>query len=113
MHGALGQDLTAAYRLGPLLGQGAFGAVHRARDVAGGRDVALKLLTAERQGAAAAVERFLREAAVVAALEHPGIVRVHAAGLHGGRLAIVYELVEAIGTQHDGVHVRVVGDDAR
>lgn len=89
----LAQDLTPRYALGPLLGKGAFGAVHRARDVAAGREVAIKLLSAER-GGATAMQRFLREAATVARLEHPGVIKVHGAGRHGGRPAIVYELVE-------------------
>ncbi len=88
---ALGQDLTARYALGALLGKGGFGSVHRARDLAAGRDVAIKLLTTTSGGA---VDRFLREAAVAATLEHPHLIKVHAAGLHGGRAAIVYELVE-------------------
>lgn len=56
----LGQDLTATYSLGPALGRGAFGVVHRARDVATGREVAVKLLLGEARGAT--VDRFLREA---------------------------------------------------
>jgi hypothetical protein len=89
---ALTQDLTSRYALGPLLGRGASGAVHRAQDVAAGREVAIKLLDLERTEVA--VTRFLREANVVAALDHPGVIKVHAAGRHGGRPAIVYELVE-------------------
>lgn len=88
----LAEDLTARYELGTVLGQGAFGVVRRARERATGREVALKLLQVQRGGTALA--RFMREGAVVAALDHPGIVRVHAVGTHGGRPCIVYELIE-------------------
>jgi hypothetical protein len=86
------QDLTPVFELGPLLGRGAFGAVHRARERSTGREVALKLLLTD--SSALAFERFLREAAVAATLDHPGIVRVHASGLFSGRPCIVYELVD-------------------
>ncbi|MBX3468567.1 MAG: protein kinase [Planctomycetes bacterium] len=90
---ALADDLTPRYELGPVLGRGGFGAVHRARERASGREVALKLLQVDR-AAAGATARFLREAAVAAALDHPGLVKVHGVGSFGGRPSIVYELVE-------------------
>ncbi|MCO5168148.1 MAG: serine/threonine protein kinase [Planctomycetes bacterium] len=88
---ALQEDLTARFEFGPALGRGGFGAVHRARDRVGDREVALKLLL---EPSPAALDRFLREAAVAAALDHPGIVKVHAVGRYAGRPAIVYALVE-------------------
>ncbi|MBX3467018.1 MAG: protein kinase [Planctomycetes bacterium] len=88
---ALQEDLTGRFELGPALGQGGFGAVHRARDRVGGREVALKLLLEPKP---AALDRFLREAALAAALDHPGVVKVHAVGRYAGRPCIVYELIE-------------------
>lgn len=90
---ALADDLTPRFELGPVLGRGGFGAVHRARERASGREVALKLLQVDR-AAAGATARFLREAAVAAALDHPGLVKVHGVGSFGSRPSIVYELVE-------------------
>ncbi|MBX3467113.1 MAG: protein kinase [Planctomycetes bacterium] len=84
-------DLTPLFEPVGLLGQGGFGAVHRARDTRTGREVALKLL---HRLHASAVARFQREGAVTAALDHPGLVKVHAVGLFAGRPCIVYELVE-------------------
>jgi tetratricopeptide (TPR) repeat protein len=55
-----------------LAGRGGMGVVYRARDLRDGGFVALKLLAL---GGDAAYERFRREARVLAALRHPGIVR--------------------------------------
>jgi serine/threonine protein kinase len=93
------------------LGRGAFGAVFRARDPELGREVALKLLH-KRAMERRVRERFLREAQVTASLDHPGIVRVHAAGEEDGQVWIAYELV-AGGTltsalaATDDIHERV------
>jgi serine/threonine-protein kinase len=75
------------------LGRGGMATVLRARDVASGREVALKLadvVTDEPQR----LERFRREGQIAASLRHPGIVGVHSAGDAGGRPWIAFELVE-------------------
>ncbi len=72
------------YELLDLLGRGGMGVVWRARDHDLEREVALKLLDDETRDPAARAElaeRLLREARVLARLEHPGIVPVHDAGL--------------------------------
>ncbi len=61
------------FRIERLAGTGGMGAVYRAFDQQSGRVVALKLLHSEPSGAHAQ-ERFLREARLLAELEHPGIV---------------------------------------
>ncbi|MGE0710882.1 MAG: protein kinase [Planctomycetota bacterium] len=80
------------YALGATLGEGGSAAVHEATDEGSGRRVALKVL------AEAACEvsraRFLREAALAARLEHPGIARVLGlARARDGRPCLVRELV--------------------
>ena len=60
----------AGYRVVSLLGEGATGAVHLARD-AGGRAVAVKVLDPALGADARFRERFLRESRVAALLEHP------------------------------------------
>ena len=62
-------------------GEGGMGAVFRARDRVDGRAIALKVLQRTR---AADVERFTREARVLAELRHPGIVRYVAHGTTPG-----------------------------
>ena len=70
-----------------LLGRGAMGEVHRVRDVALNRRMALKVLQLRFQERPASVQRFLDEAQATAQLQHPGIVPVYSLGtLPDGRL---------------------------
>ena len=68
------------YEILETLGRGGMGTVYLARDRRLDREVALKVIQLPG-GAAEDVERLLREARVLARLEHPGIVPVHDAGL--------------------------------
>ena len=83
----------ARYEIGELIGEGGMGSVYLARDHELDRDVALKVLrhpapTADER------ERILREARILASLEHPGIVPVHDVGtLPDGRLFYVMKRV--------------------
>src|SRR5262249_9608074 len=61
------------------LGEGGMGAVYHARDRVLNRDVALKVIRPDVM-AADLRQRFLREAQAVAALDHPGIVKVFDVG---------------------------------
>jgi serine/threonine protein kinase/tetratricopeptide (TPR) repeat protein len=65
------------YRILGLLGEGGMGRVYLAREEHPPRDVALKVV---RGVSPAALTRFQREIALLAQLEHPGIVRLYAAG---------------------------------
>ncbi|GLC26296.1 protein kinase domain-containing protein [Roseisolibacter agri] len=58
------------------LGAGTFGSVWRVRDLALGREVALKMLHPHIARDAAAVQRFRREAQLAAQLAHPAIVPI-------------------------------------
>ncbi len=80
-------DLTGTrYELRHEVGRGGMGTVYLVHDTALNRDVALKVLVAEGADAAF-LGRLRREAAVLAGLEHPGIVPVHDVGtLPDGRL---------------------------
>ncbi len=77
-------DLSGTpYEIVETLGRGGMGTVYRAIDHRLDREVALKVVQLS-PGADIAdidVERLLREARVLARLEHPGIVPVHDAGL--------------------------------
>ena len=72
------------YRLEASLGRGGMAEVFRASDEKLGRTVAVKVVLPLFAAQEHFVERFLREARVVAALEHPGIVPVYDYGEQDG-----------------------------
>jgi Tol biopolymer transport system component/predicted Ser/Thr protein kinase len=74
--------ISPGSRLGPyeilsLLGAGGMGEVYRASDPRLGRDVAIKVLPAERMADESRRRRFIHEARAASALNHPNIVTVH------------------------------------
>lgn len=81
------------YTILSVVGQGGAGTVYAAHDDALDRDVALKIMHAEKSGLAA--ERLLREGQSLARLKHPNVVSIHDVGHVGGRVYIVMELVES------------------
>jgi serine/threonine protein kinase len=88
-------SLANGTRLGPYeviapLGAGGMGEVYRGRDNKLGRDVALKILPESLAGDTHSMNRFQREARLLAALNHSNIAAIY--GLEGR--AIVMELVE-------------------
>jgi serine/threonine protein kinase/tetratricopeptide (TPR) repeat protein len=70
------------------------GQVYRARDPRLGRDIAVKILTAESRDNAEAIGRLEREARAVAALSHPNILSIHDFGSDDGIFFVVTELLE-------------------
>src|ERR1700720_2868117 len=82
------------YRLIERVGSGGMGTVYLAEDSVLGRRVALKIIDLpEPRGDLSA--RLLREAQILARLEHPGIVPVHDAGtLADGRVFYAMQLGE-------------------
>lgn len=91
------------YRGGRELGRGGMGVVYRVHDVELARDVALKVLSDElgEQTSAGWAERMLREARILARLEHPGIVPVHDVGvLPDGRRYYTMKRVEGRRLDH-------------
>src|SRR5262245_43902412 len=79
--------------LGRELGRGGFGAVFAARHAALDIDVAVKLIDPQG-GDAAAQERALREARLMARLDHPNLLRIHDAGRCGRYIYLVLELMD-------------------
>jgi len=80
----------AHYKITGKLGEGGMGAVYRATDTKLNRDVAIKVLPPAFGEDAARMQRFEREAQVLASLNHPNIAAIY--GIEQG--AIVMELVE-------------------
>lgn len=96
---------AAITQLGPYaivkqLGHGAMGAVYLGRDTATGREAAIKTLAMAREFSGTDLidvrERFLREAKLVAKLDHPDIVRVWHSGETNGLAYMAMELVPGI-----------------
>ncbi|MEI8342624.1 MAG: serine/threonine-protein kinase, partial [Verrucomicrobiota bacterium] len=71
---------TQKYRLGEEVGSGGMKSVHRAHDLNANRDVAMAKLR-EASAPPRRMRRFVREARITAALEHPNIVPVHEIGV--------------------------------
>ena len=90
---AEGQEI-GRYRVGSLLGRGAFGVVYRAVRISDSVDVALKVLTAQSQEDLTHLLRFQREAWTASRLAHPNIVRVYEAGFTDGLHYIAMEFVD-------------------
>ena len=85
-------DVGERYEVTARLGRGGMGVVYAARDRTLDREVAIKVLDAVDDAAAA--RRLQDEARILARLEHPGIVPVHDAGsLADGRVFYVMKLV--------------------
>lgn len=83
-------EVIDRYELLEELGAGAFGRVYRARHQVLGREVALKVLLDRSER-----ERFLREAAILAQLDHPHIVKVYDSGTTpDGHAFLALELLE-------------------
>ena len=87
-----GDVLAARFEVISRAGGGGMGSVYRARDRVGGEVVALKVL---RLPGEETTGRFEREAAVLAELRHPGIVRYVAHGVTAsGRAYLALEWLE-------------------
>ena len=85
------------YRVLEVLGSGAMGIVYKAHDPAIGRNVAIKVVRLDADGAeqrAAALDRFRLEVQAAGRCSHPAIVGVFDFLEQGGDPAIVMELVE-------------------
>jgi Tol biopolymer transport system component/predicted Ser/Thr protein kinase len=91
--------IAAGTRLGPFeilapLGAGGMGEVYRARDTRLGREVAVKVLSAEFAADADRKKRFEQEARAASALNHPNIVTIHDIGTEGDTVYIAMEYVD-------------------
>ncbi len=81
------------YRLDERIGSGAMGTVFRAFDLKLGRDVALKVVSAEDE-ASELFLRFVQEGAAAARIRHPNVVQVYNAGSEGGYAYLAMQLLD-------------------
>ena len=89
------QDSTLAhYRVTDKLGEGGMGEVWRAQDTKLGRSVAIKMLPASFSQDKDRLERFEREARVLAAFSHPNIAGIYGLEEDGERTFLVMEMAE-------------------
>jgi len=89
----IGQTI-AHYRIAEKIGEGAMGEVYRARDLKLNREVALKFIPAALVNETQRLNRFEREAQLLAALNHPNIAAIHGVEEYQGKPVLVMELVE-------------------
>ncbi|MBA2539561.1 MAG: serine/threonine protein kinase [Deltaproteobacteria bacterium] len=85
----------SAYRIESQLGYGGMGWVFRARHELDGHVVALKVLRDDQLTVERSIDRMMREASILASVEHDGVPRFYECGmLPDGRPWIAMELVE-------------------
>ncbi len=98
----------AGFRLVRKLGQGGMGTVYQAVQVSLQREVALKIIAPQIAADREAAERFVREARIAAAVNHPNIIGIIDAGEDGGQLFMALELISGgdagqLAARFDGV----------
>lgn len=93
MNELAGQSL-GGYLLEEEIGRGSMGMVYRGKQIALDREVAIKVLPRALAKDRSYVARFIREAQIIAGLNHPNIVHIYDAGQQGGVLYFVMEFVQ-------------------
>jgi serine/threonine protein kinase len=83
-----------SHEITALLGKGGMGEVYRARDLKLKREVAIKILPEEFARDADRINRFRREAEVLASLNHPNIAGIYDLQEGNGSRYLVLELVQ-------------------
>jgi serine/threonine protein kinase len=89
----IGQRL-GPYEITAKLGEGGMGEVYRAKDFHLGRNVALKVLPEQFTSDPERLQRFEREAKLLAQLNHPNIAQIYGLEVSGDTRTLVMELVE-------------------
>ncbi|MCX6385779.1 MAG: serine/threonine-protein kinase [Solirubrobacterales bacterium] len=90
----------AGCRIEAVAGRGGMGVIYRATDLSLGRPVAVKLIAAEYAANREFRERFSREARLTAAIDHPNVIPVYAAGEEDDRLYLVMRYVSGTDLHH-------------
>ncbi|MFH1216457.1 MAG: protein kinase [Pseudomonadota bacterium] len=87
-------SVIGGFKLEKELGRGGMGVVYKAHELSLNRKVALKILSDRLSNDEEFIERFKREAKVVAALTHPNIVSIMSFGEEGGLYYFAMEYVQ-------------------
>ncbi len=82
------------YFLEEEVGRGSMGVIYRGKQIALGREVAIKVLPQKLAKDPSYVARFIREVQIIAGLNHPNIVHIYDAGQLQTLLYFVMELVQ-------------------
>jgi CheY-like chemotaxis protein/tRNA A-37 threonylcarbamoyl transferase component Bud32 len=88
----LGTEI-AGYRIEERIGRGGMGVVYRAQHMNLQRRAAIKIIAPEFADTKGFRSRFIREARIAAALQHPNIVTVYDAGQSGETLYIAMQFI--------------------
>ncbi len=91
---AVGAILANKYEVIRLLGKGGMGEVYLAKDLHLERMIAIKTLSTELAGEGDHKSRFIREARMASALNHPNILTVYEVGTYQNILFMATEYVE-------------------
>jgi len=91
-----GDVFAGRYEVSQVIGEGGMGVVYRAHDKLTEKDVALKLIRADRLAGKDAVKRLIREGVTSRDIRHPNVVAVYDVGDAGGQ---PYMSMEFLGGQ--------------
>jgi len=102
----------AHYEIIDRIGRGGMGEVYRAWDAKLGRDVAIKTLPPEFADDPERLDRFEREARMLASLNHPNIATIHGVEESNGVRFLVLEMVEGDGLEQRIARGRISPDES-
>src|SRR6188472_2002374 len=85
--------VIAGYRIEERIGRGGMGVVYRAEHLNLRRRAAIKIIAPDLAESEGFRSRFIREARIAAALQHPNIVTVYDAGQSGQTLYIAMQFI--------------------
>ena len=94
-HNLIGKKL-GDFEILKLIGYGRMGAVFLARQISLGREVALKVISDVSRSRTKNLERFKREARILAQISHPNIVPVHEVGFQGPYSYFAMEYIQGV-----------------
>jgi serine/threonine protein kinase len=92
-------SILGSYKIGEPLGAGGMGEVYRATQSSLGRQVAVKILSAQFAADPERLRRFEQEARAASALNHPNIISIYDVGRDSATAFIAMELIDGDGTR--------------